>query len=123
MEVMSVLEAVQKGMKDNIYNFCKDGKCSQCGNCCSNLLPMSRKEVAAIRRYIRKNHIKECKHLLPTANRTYDMTCPFLIRIRVARNAESIRFDQKFASNLSVTMSREQSTIGHCWDRRDRLLM
>lgn len=78
MEVMSVLEAVQKGMKDNIYNFCKDGKCSQCGNCCSNLLQMSRKEVAAIHRYVRKNHIKECKHLLPTANRTYDMTCPFL---------------------------------------------
>lgn len=47
MEVISVLESVQKGMKDNIYNFCKDGKCSQCGNCCSNLLPMSRKEVDA----------------------------------------------------------------------------
>ena len=78
MEVISVLESVQKGMEDNIYNFCKDGKCSQCGNCCSNLLPMSRKEVDAIHRYIRKNHIKECKHLLPTANRPYDMTCPFL---------------------------------------------
>ena len=39
---------------------------------------MSRKEVDAIHRYIRKNHIKECKHLLHTANRTYDMTCPFL---------------------------------------------
>lgn len=47
----------------------------------------------------------------------------FLIRTRVARNAESIRFDQKFASNLSVTMSRGQSIIGHCWDRQDRLLM
>lgn len=78
MEAISFLESVQKGMEDNIYNFCKDGKCSQCGNCCSNLLPMSRKEVDTIRRYIRKNHIKECKHLLPTANRTYDMTCPFL---------------------------------------------
>lgn len=78
MEVISVLESVQKGMKDNIYNFCKDGKCSQCGNCCSNLLPMNRKEVDAIHRYIRKNHIKECRHLLPTVNRPYDMTCPFL---------------------------------------------
>ena len=65
-------------MEDNIYNFCRDGKCSQCGNCCSNLLPMSRKEVDAIHRYIRKNHIKECRHLLPTVNRPYDMTCPFL---------------------------------------------
>ena len=40
MEVISFLESVQKGMKDNIYKFCKDGRCSQCGNCCSNLLPM-----------------------------------------------------------------------------------
>lgn len=74
----STEEKAKKAMEDNIYNFCKDGKCSQCGNCCSNLLPMSRKEVDAIHRYIRKNHIKECKHLLPTANRPYDMTCPFL---------------------------------------------
>ena len=63
MEVISVLESVQKGMKDNIYNFCKDGKCSQCGNCCSNLLPMSGKEVDAIHRYIRKNHIKELREM------------------------------------------------------------
>ena len=62
MEVISFLESVQKGMADNIYNFCKNGKCSQCGNCCSN----------------RKNHIQECKHLLPTAKQPYDMTCPFL---------------------------------------------
>ena len=55
MEVMSVLEAVQKGMEDNIYKFCKDGKCIQCGKCCSNLLPMSRKEVDTIRRYISKS--------------------------------------------------------------------
>ena len=53
MEVISFLESVQKGMEDNIYNFCRDGKCSQCGNCCSNLLPMSRKEVDAIHRYQR----------------------------------------------------------------------
>lgn len=78
MEVISFLESVQKGMEDNIYNFCRDGKCSQCGNCCSNLLPMSRKEVDAIHRYIRKNHIKECRHLLPTVKKPYDMTCPFL---------------------------------------------
>ena len=78
MEVISFLESVQKGMADNIYNFCKDGKCSQCGSCCSNFLPMSRKEVDAIRRYIRKNNIQECKHLLPTAKQPYDMTCPFL---------------------------------------------
>lgn len=75
--VISALEAIQRGMEDNIYNFTKDGKCSGCGNCCSNLLPMSQKEVDAIHRYIKKHGIKECKHLLPVAKPALDMTCPF----------------------------------------------
>ena len=76
--VVSALEYVQRGMEDNISNFTKDGKCSGCGNCCSNLLPMSQKEVDAIHKYIQKHDIKECKHLLPVATPAYDMTCPFL---------------------------------------------
>ena len=77
-EVISFLQAVQRDMEDNIYNFTKDGKCSGCGNCCSNLLPMSQTEVDAIRRYIKKHHINEHKHILPLAEPTIDMTCPFL---------------------------------------------
>lgn len=76
-EVISFLQAVQRDMEDNIYNFTKDGKCSGCGNCCSNLLPMSQKEVDVIHRYIKKHDIKECKHLLPVATPVFDMTCPF----------------------------------------------
>lgn len=76
-EVMSVLESVRRGMEDNIYNFTKDGKCSGCGNCCSNLLPMSRKEIEIIRKYMKKHHIKESKHLFPLAKKAIDMTCPF----------------------------------------------
>lgn len=75
--VISVLEAVQRGMEDNIYNFTKDGKCSGCGNCCSNLLPMSQKEVDVIHKYIKKHGIKECKHLPPVTSPAMDMTCPF----------------------------------------------
>lgn len=75
--VISALEAVKHGMEDNIYNYTKDGKCSGCGNCCSNLLPMSRKEVDAIHRYIKKHGIKECRHLFPVATPVIDMTCPF----------------------------------------------
>lgn len=75
--VVSALEYIQRGMEDNIFNYTKDGKCSSCGNCCSNLLPMSQKEVEAIHKYIRKNDIKECKHLFPLATPAIDMTCPF----------------------------------------------
>ena len=75
-EVISFLQAVQRDMEDNIYNFTKDGKCSGCGNCCSNLLPMSQKEVDAIRRYIKKHGIKECRHRFPGAKPASAMTCP-----------------------------------------------
>lgn len=78
MEVISFLESVQKGMEDNIFNYTKNGKCSQCGNCCSNILPMSDKEIRTIHKYIEKNAITERKHLLPTTNPCLDMTCPFL---------------------------------------------
>lgn len=47
-DVISFLESVQRGMDDNIFNFTKDGKCSGCGGCCSNLLPMSPKEIDVI---------------------------------------------------------------------------
>ena len=77
MEVISALQAVEQGMKDNIYNYTKDGKCSGCGNCCSNLLPMSRKEIEVIHRHIDKNDIKESKHMLVLAKPALDMTCPF----------------------------------------------
>lgn len=75
--VISALEAIQRGMEDNIYNYTKDGKFSCCGNCCSNMLPMSQKEVDAIHNYIKKHGIKECRHLLPMAKPVFDMTCPF----------------------------------------------
>lgn len=74
----SFMDFVESEMKDEIYNHCKDGKCSQCGNCCSNFLPMSDKEIKIIHRYIQKNNITESKHLLPVASKFVDMLCPFL---------------------------------------------
>lgn len=78
MEVASFLSYVAKCIEDNVCNFTKDGKCSECGNCCSNILPMSQKEIDTVQRYIKKNNIKECKHLIPLANPALDLTCPFL---------------------------------------------
>ena len=51
-----------------------DGKCSNCGECCSNLLPLSEKEIKKIKAYIKKHGIKEQRH---NAMMGVDMTCPF----------------------------------------------
>ena len=66
-------------MNDGPHDYTKDGKCSGCGNCCSNLLPMSAGEIADIRRYIAKNNIRPHSNIgSPLAKPIIDLTCPFL---------------------------------------------
>lgn len=75
---ISMLEQVRKDMEHGVYDMTDNGKCTGCGNCCSNLLPMTEKEINTIRQYIKKHHIKECKHGIPLAEPVIDLTCPFL---------------------------------------------
>lgn len=57
-----------------VTDFTENGKCSNCGQCCSNCLPLSEYEVNRIKQYIRKHNIKEQRHNVMTKT---DMTCPF----------------------------------------------
>lgn len=57
-----------------ITDFTINGKCSQCGQCCSNCLPMTKEEVARIKKHIAKWHIKEQRHNVINGT---DWTCPF----------------------------------------------
>lgn len=68
-------EHVKHGNYDNTIN----GMCSECGDCCSNRLPMSQKEINQIKLYIKKNNIVEQKHGVFALSKTsLDLTCPFL---------------------------------------------
>ena len=53
------------------------GKCSNCGACCSNLLPVSMKEIETIRKYIREHGVTEAVNGVPF-NATINMVCPFM---------------------------------------------
>lgn len=57
-------------------DFTKNGECSKCGNCCSNLLPLRQDEIDKLKRIVRKRNIKP--HRYTVFNATNDMTCPFL---------------------------------------------
>lgn len=72
------LEKIVNEFNNGTYNLTCNGKCTGCGNCCSNLLPMTDKEIRIIKEYIKRNGIKEHKHILPLATPIIDMTCPFL---------------------------------------------
>jgi Fe-S-cluster containining protein len=125
MNIISGLEYVRKGMEDNLFNFTKDGKCSQCGECCTNLLPMSDKEIREVKRYILKHRIDEYRHLLPLTANTYDMTCPFrdntnkkctiyevrpqICRSFICDNEKRARIDRKLISHTRrIVMVREE---------------
>ena len=69
---------IQEEFSNGTYDLTDNGKCTQCGACCSNLLPMTDSEIATIHKYIKKHNIKEHRHILPFAEPTLDLTCPFL---------------------------------------------
>ena len=75
---MDNLKSAIDKINSGVYDFTDDGKCTQCGACCSNYLPMTQKEVDVIHRFVKKHDIKEFKHLFPVSNDTFDMTCPFM---------------------------------------------
>lgn len=75
--MIGTIEQMIKDMEHGVYDFTKNGKCSSCGSCCSRYLPLSSKELKEIKRYVKKYHIKPQKHLMPTTEPTFDLTCPF----------------------------------------------
>jgi hypothetical protein len=79
MKTASIAEMLND-FNNGTYDFTDNGKCTECGECCSNILPMTDEEIKEIRSYIKVHNIKECKHgvSIPLAQPILDMTCPFL---------------------------------------------
>lgn len=75
---ISNFEEMQRDFANGTFDLTENGKCTGCGGCCSNLLPMTDEEIRIISKYIKSHGIKEQKRLLPTVNPNIDMTCPFL---------------------------------------------
>lgn len=75
--MIGTLADALRDMENGVTDYTINGECSCCGGCCSNLLPISEKEIKNIKRYMKKHHIEEQIHVLPTVNEPLDMTCPF----------------------------------------------
>lgn len=50
------------------------GECSKCGECCTNLLPISQNELDIIQRYVVEHKIRPQTHMLVMQNR---LSCPY----------------------------------------------
>ena len=71
------LQTCIEDMEAGVYDFTQNGKCTNCGQCCSNLLPLTEREIRVIRAYVMKYGIMAHIHRPPTASPTIDMQCPF----------------------------------------------
>lgn len=76
-KVVGTIEEVIRDMEADVFDFTINGECANCGQCCSNFLPVSKKEIKKIHRHIQKKKVAEQKHLVPAASQTVDWTCPF----------------------------------------------
>ena len=71
--VIEILKNIAEGnieITDN--SIC--GNCSKCGECCTNFLPVSQKEVEKIQKYVIENKIRPQKQMLVMQNR---LSCPY----------------------------------------------
>lgn len=75
--MVGTLDQMITDMQNGVYDFTVNGECSQCGKCCSSMLPVSAKELKAIHRYVKKHHIPEQRVLAPVSGNVIDLTCPF----------------------------------------------
>lgn len=64
--------------KHGVHDCTINGKCSGCGDCCSNILPLMKKEIIEIKKYIKEHDIKKQEHRsFYLSADTIDMACPF----------------------------------------------
>lgn len=59
---------------NKIVNCSINGKCSKCGECCSNFLPISQSEIDKIQKYVIEHKIRPQKQMLVMRN---TLTCPY----------------------------------------------
>lgn len=123
---ISNFEEMQRDMANGTFDLTCNGKCTGCGGCCSNILPITEDEIRTIRNYIKRYNIKEQKRLLPTVNPNLDMTCPFLdnskkcdkcmiyeVRPRICRDficdqKQRPPVDLSYASKVRMVLVREE---------------
>ena len=69
-EIVEILLKGEAKLQDN--SVC--GHCSKCGECCTNFLPVTQKEIEIIQEYVIANKIRPQKQMLVMQNR---LTCPY----------------------------------------------
>lgn len=73
--MIGTLEKYMKDMENGTFDLTENGKCTGCGECCSNLLPITDAEIRKIKAYMK---LKQQKHGVAPLRAGFDIKCPFL---------------------------------------------
>ena len=71
------LERMIDDMNAGVFDFTDNGKCTNCGQCCTALLPVTKAEVEVMHRYVRKHNVKPHQTSPLISAPVIDFTCPF----------------------------------------------
>ncbi len=74
-------------------NFMKDGKCSKCGSCCSNFIPLTEEEIKELKELVKKPDT-EVQIKYDDKGRFYFM-CPFLILNAVSKETRCSIYENR----------------------------
>lgn len=103
---VGTFEEMKEQFNNGTYDLTDNGTCTQCGGCCSNLLPMTDEEIKTIRKYIKRYRIKERRHNLPLANPSLDLMCPFLNDSKKTEKCEIYSVRPKICRDFSCCPSK-----------------
>ena len=64
---------------ESLTNYCIKGQCSNCGSCCTELIPLTNDEVKLIRAYVKEKNIKQYSKIFfeHEGKISVNLMCPF----------------------------------------------
>ena len=96
---------------------CVNGKCVGCGNCCTELLPMTLKEVETIRKYVKEHKIKPYSEIFFEYNGapSTNLMCPFRDLETKTCRIYDVRPNicRKFKCNQDMRVIEKNKLIAH----------
>lgn len=85
------------------------GKCSNCGYCCTDLLPVTQKEVDRLREYAQEHNLTEHTQAPFYLKDAVDLTCPFLDNIQNRCDVYAVR--PKICRSFICSKGESQMTV------------
>lgn len=115
MGVLQEVGTIDDMLRDaaGITDLTDHGVCSNCGECCSDFLPVSPEDLRRIHKYVKANNIKERHNVMVSA--AFDVTCPFRDNVKRKCAIYSVRpaICREFKCDYSPTKISQNKEFFH----------